>query len=231
MKESIRTDSNACKEIVLVFAAFFLPGILFGAPIADARAFEQLSHHLLVLTVALPQIGLILYLLTLQPWLHPARYGVVSFRPADLLRALGLLLLLLLVPLVLTGVLLLLPDVQRLLENGFRWRFGRWEYAPLVILTSIVVGYREELFFRGYLIGRLEDAGVGRGAAVMGGSVLFGLGHLYQGLPGFIVATLTGLILSVAFLRRRSVHGIALAHGLYNSAVLFVSAMVAQIPA
>ncbi len=205
--------------------------MLFGAPVADARAFEQLPHHLLVLITALPQIGLILYILSLQPWLYPARYGLIAFRPTELLRALGLFLLLLLVPLALTGLLLLLPDAHQLLQNGFRWRFSRWEFAPLVVVTSIVVGYREELFFRAYLIGRLEDAGVGRGAAAVGGSILFGLGHLYQGVPGFVVASLTGLILAIAFLRRRSVHGIALAHGLYNSVVLFAGSLVAQLPA
>jgi membrane protease YdiL (CAAX protease family) len=56
-----------------------------------------------------------------------------------------------------------------------------------------------------------------------GSSLLFSVGHLYQGWAGFITAFVIGATLGVVFAWRRSLHGIAVAHGLYNAMVLFVA--------
>ncbi|TVQ41254.1 MAG: CPBP family intramembrane metalloprotease [Spirochaetaceae bacterium] len=230
MNHSIRNRSNVCKEILLVFTAFFLPGILFGGPGADPLAFERLEHHITVLVVALPQIGLIIYLLQLQPELALERYGIAPIRARDPLWAAATTLLLLLVLLLIAIPLSFLPGAQRALAEGFRWQFRRWEYVPLVLLTSVAVGYREELFFRGYLIGRLEDAGLSQTAALGLSTILFGLGHLYQGATGALATATIGLVLGIVFLRRRNLHVVALAHALYNTLVLTVGTVLRDLP-
>ena len=229
MNESIRNRAEVCKEILLLFTAFFLPGMLFGG--ADPHAFEQLEHHAMVMIVALPQIGLIVYLLQLQPQLNPAHYGIAPINPRDLLRAPAVALLLLLVLALIAVPLSFLPGAHRALSEGFRWQFGRWQFIPLVVLTSILVGYREELFFRGYLIGRLEDIGLSRAAALGGSCVLFGLGHIYQGASGVLITMAIGAVLGIVFVRRRNLHVVALAHGLYNVIVLTAGPLLRELPA
>ncbi len=226
MSHSIRNQSNICKEILLLFTAFFLPGMLFGGPGADPLAFEQLEHHLLVLLVALPQIGLIVYLVRLQPQLEPARYGIAPIRAHDPLWALAATVLLLLLLALIAVPLSFLPGSEQALSEGFRWQFRRWEYLPLVVLTSIAVGYREELFFRGYLIGRLQDAGLPQSAALGASTVLFGLGHVYQGVSGILVTSVVGGVLGVLFIRSRNLHLVALTHALYNVFVLTVGSLL-----
>jgi membrane protease YdiL (CAAX protease family) len=54
-------------------------------------------------------------------------------------------------------------------------------------------------------------------------SILFGLGHVYEGVFGFLATTALGFYFGFAFLKRRNIHEIAIAHGLYNFLVLLAS--------
>jgi membrane protease YdiL (CAAX protease family) len=45
---------------------------------------------------------------------------------------------------------------------------------------------------------------------------LFSICHIYEGPWGFLNAALSGVVLAYAFLRFRSLHGVAIAHALYN---------------
>jgi hypothetical protein len=107
--------------------------------------------------------------------------------------------------------------------SGSRWTLTHPAIIPFLILSSIAVGYREEIFFRAYLITRLEQLGIPQ-AAVIGTTVLlFSLGHLYEGVSGVLVAVVSGTFLALVYHRNRNVHQIALAHGLYNFGVLLLS--------
>jgi membrane protease YdiL (CAAX protease family) len=121
-------------------------------------------------------------------------------------------------------LLRLIPGADRqFLSGGFRYRLGDWRLAPLALLFGLVIGYREELFFRGYLLTRLAEAGVPAALAVAGSTLLFAMGHLYQGPAGFVTALALGAYFGALFTRRRNLHRLALAHGFYNAAVLVAS--------
>jgi membrane protease YdiL (CAAX protease family) len=89
----------------------------------------------------------------------------------------------------------------------------------VVLVSCAVTGYLEEGFFRAYIITRLGDIGVEGLRAVVVSVVLFSLCHLYEGPWGVVNAALAGSALSVAFIRGRSLHGPAWAHGAYNAFV------------
>jgi membrane protease YdiL (CAAX protease family) len=153
-----------------------------------------------------------------------ARYGLVRWSPRDLLDGVlvfaGAAMVLVLAGLVMS----LLPDgSRRFLDEGFRFRLGDWRLAPLALVFGVAIGYREELFFRGYLLVRFSELGVPAAAAVAASSILFALGHLYQGPAGFLTALALGGYFGVLFTRKRNLHRLALAHGLYNTAVLIAS--------
>ena len=94
---------------------------------------------------------------------------------------------------------------------------------PAVVLTGFVTGYREELFFRSYLITRLRSTGVGSAPAVAASVFLFSIGHIYQGLMGFFVTMLLGLFFSLLYLYTGKLHPAAIGHAGYNILALYVS--------
>ncbi len=220
MMQSIRNRSLYCKEILLVFCAFFLPGILLGQAAPDPSAFERISWHASVLIAGLPQIGLLIFILRLHPEYDPVPFGLRPPRLSDLPAALAVLAAVIATLLGAALVLALIPGAAHAAATDFRWTFARPALVPLVLVTSIITGYREELFFRSYLLTRLEQIDASRPAAVAVSTLLFASGHLYQGWSGFAVAALLGVLFAVVFLRARNLHAIALGHALYNAVAL-----------
>jgi hypothetical protein len=94
-------------------------------------------------------------------------------------------------------------------------------YPPLLI-TCLTIGYYEELFFRAYLLGEFARGRANMIPVVTASSLLFAAGHGYQGITGFAGTFLIGLFLSYRFLRHRSLHEVAIGHGLYNCAAVLL---------
>jgi membrane protease YdiL (CAAX protease family) len=94
--------------------------------------------------------------------------------------------------------------------------------AAVMILSCLSAAYLEETYFRFYLFRRLSERGLVKAALVS--SLLFTLCHLYEGLFGSLNAFLAGLLLFFIFVRSRSLHGIAWAHGCYNIFVYIMTA-------
>jgi membrane protease YdiL (CAAX protease family) len=88
--------------------------------------------------------------------------------------------------------------------------------VAVMILSCLSTGYLEETYFRFYLFKRLTAAGAGPMKAALVSSLLFALCHLYEGPLGALNAFMAGLLLFYIFVRRRSLHGVAWAHGGYN---------------
>lgn len=71
-------------------------------------------------------------------------------------------------------------------------------------LLVVVVAFSEELIFRGYLIDRFRGSGLGTTGAVILSTVVFALGHGYEGTAGVATVGVMGLIFAVVYLWRRS---------------------------
>jgi membrane protease YdiL (CAAX protease family) len=99
----------------------------------------------------------------------------------------------------------------------------------LAALSSLTAGCLEEGYFRVYLIGRLNKAGIGLKKAAAIAVFLFSFCHWYEGPWGVANAAAAGIVLSFLFIRFRSFYGIALAHGLYNIGVYIFSALTQKI--
>ena len=91
-------------------------------------------------------------------------------------------------------------------------------YAGWIVLvfSCLCTGYLEESFFRYYLITKYESTFPQTAARVIISTFMFSLCHVYEGPGGFINAILAGILLSALFIRYKSLHGIAWAHGAYN---------------
>lgn len=104
---------------------------------------------------------------------------------------------------------------------------------PLAALfpSAVMAGVYEEVFVRGLLQSRVaklfagaKPQGMGlRLLAVLIASVLFGLGHLYQGPVGVMQTTVVGLILGVSAVVWRSIWPAVVAHVVIDTVGLLVS--------
>jgi uncharacterized protein len=203
-------------EPILIFSALFLPGYLGQGGDVDGSLFNSVRYDLIYIVHGTAQFALILYIMLNRPGRDPSIFRMRRPEPADLPAALTAFLLIwvAVIPVMLIG---------GLMEQSARpvtWSLDSVAILPLVLVVCLVTGYVEELFFRAYLLTVLETSGVPAVSAVAASSLLFAAGHLYQDIPGFIATGLIGVILSLHYLRKRSLHAVAWAHGLYNFANL-----------
>jgi membrane protease YdiL (CAAX protease family) len=220
--------------MVLLFLLLYLPGYLWPQQEFIENSENLRLYMLQFLMIGLPQILLLLYILTLRvresaprtenPY---AEFGILRPRAVDLLYSLivfaGVFVLLILLGIV----LMLLPSEGRsLFSTGFRWKLENPRLIPLVLLFCLITGYREELFFRSYLLTRFRQLHLPAFIGIGLSTLLFSAGHLYQGVAGLAVALIQGLYFSILFVRFKNIHPLAVAHGLYNATVLIVTLFV-----
>jgi membrane protease YdiL (CAAX protease family) len=98
----------------------------------------------------------------------------------------------------------------------------------ILTLSCFSSAYLEESFFRFYLLTRKEDLNLNAASAVAISVILFSVCHIYEGPWGFLNSVISAVILAFLFLRYRSLHGVAIAHGLYNIAVYIINAQLMQ---
>jgi membrane protease YdiL (CAAX protease family) len=95
-------------------------------------------------------------------------------------------------------------------------------YLLLLGLSIVSAGFAEEMFFRGYLISRIQAIfGSSLWATVLSiflPALLFGYVHIYyQGLQGFVNAGVIGVIFGTLFLKfKRNLWPLILAHAFIN---------------
>ena len=86
-------------------------------------------------------------------------------------------------------------------------------------LLDQVRTFVEEQLYRGYVLTRLTER-LSLPLAVTPMLLLFGLLHFGLGRTGMLVATMTGLTLTLLFLWRRALVSVVIAHALINALVL-----------
>jgi len=95
----------------------------------------------------------------------------------------------------------------------------------VMIISCLTSGYLEESYFRYYLLTRLENVVPWEVLRIVFSTALFSICHFYEGPWGILNAVLAGVLLSVLFIRYRSLHGVAWAHGAYNIFVYVMGAV------
>ncbi len=208
-------------EIIILFAAFFLPGYIMQYQGVPAHAFDYPLYHVNLLLTGIPQIALIVYILVLRDPGNIRRFGILPLRITDITFALLLSAGIFAFLLVLSAIISILPEnLKLILSSRLVWEFTKPSLLGPAFLSCLVTGYKEELFFRSYLITRLSDSGVKQWQAWVGTSLLFSIGHLYQGIGAIVVSFILGLYFAFWFSKKKSLHIPALSHGLYNFVVL-----------
>lgn len=94
----------------------------------------------------------------------------------------------------------------------------------LMAVSSVGIGYSEELFFRFFAVTSLERAGLSPALAVFGSALVFGVSHGSQGFVGMTAAALLALLFSFFRARGKGLHALALGHALYDFVILLAVA-------
>lgn len=107
-----------------------------------------------------------------------------------------------------------------------------YKFLMITLVSFVVAGLREELWRTFTLAGlyRIFPQGWSQttkdGVGLAFSSVLFGLGHIYQGVTGVMLTTLLGVALGAIILRHRSIWPAVMAHGCFNAVSFLALAMV-----
>ncbi len=91
------------------------------------------------------------------------------------------------------------------------------------VVLSITAGIVEETVFRGYLITRIRQFGRLKHwiIPIVVSSLVFGAGHAYQGIGGFIIISIYGAMYAVLFIRTGSLWPCIIAHFFQDFSALF----------
>jgi len=210
------------EALILYFVLFFPGAYGFSLPAGEIIPFSALRELSRTLTYTVPSLALLWYLITdkkgfsslnlnrIKPG-KPEVYSLAAGLPGLIIISLfaSLLDYFLSQPLGLSAP----PKVE-----------GPSTVPGFIVLvfSCLGTGYLEESYFRYYLLTKLETAVPAIPFRIAVSTLLFSLCHLYEGPWGVANALLAGVFLSILFIRYRSIHGIAWAHGAYN---LFVYVM------
>jgi len=93
-------------------------------------------------------------------------------------------------------------------------------------ISCLLAAYLEESFFRFYLLSRRNELRLTAVYALVFSVALFSICHIYEGPWGFLNAVLSSTLLCFMFLRYKSLHGISIAHAMYNIAVYVINSMM-----
>ncbi|MEA1911613.1 MAG: type II CAAX endopeptidase family protein [Spirochaetota bacterium] len=214
------------KEPIILFMIFFLPGFLSQSQVIDGTVFNSAWFNMIYLITVIPQILLVLYLIEKKSPAKIDLYGIVKFNYKDMLYSLlyfaGIMIIV-----FGTGIIAFLISSLGFgtVQEMPLWQFDNKSLIPLIFLTCMATGYSEELFFRSYLLSEFHLPGKEK-YIIAGTSFLFALGHIYQGFAGFLGTFAIGIFLASIFIKKRRLHSIAIAHGLYNFTVLMISGTI-----
>ncbi|MFH2035707.1 MAG: type II CAAX endopeptidase family protein [Candidatus Zixiibacteriota bacterium] len=91
------------------------------------------------------------------------------------------------------------------------------------VILSLTAGVCEETAFRGYLITRLQIFGNTANWLIPSiiASIVFGMGHAYQGLGGFVLLTIYGGLFALLYWRTKSLWPPIIAHFFQDFSALF----------
>jgi membrane protease YdiL (CAAX protease family) len=150
-------------------------------------------------------LALVLYFV----WRNGEPYGRIGWRRSDLPGEAVVGVALVIPFIVFQGVLAVVLNALGLLGRRapaapFTLPAGGAEFAMGVVLVA-VIAVAEETIFRGYLLLRLRSLTGSVPVAVVLSSVIFGLGHGYQGVGGTVAVGAIGVLLAVIYLWRGSI--------------------------
>jgi len=209
-------------EALILYIVLFFSGtagsIINGAQKADFSITAQITG---ILLYTIPSLALIWYMILkarrIEDWIiRPGRKDLIS----------GLITLpcLLIISIAISFVSSYIGGSQARVSLNSPSTAPGW---IVLCVSCVCAAYLEESYFRYYLLTRNDELNLNASSALVFSTVLFSICHIYEGPWGFLNAVLSGVFLCYIFLRYNSLHGTAIAHGLYNIFVYVANTIMA----
>lgn len=106
--------------------------------------------------------------------------------------------------------------------------FNNSSYVIIFLFIGVFKGGFSEELWRIFILTRFEKTFGKSGLifALILSSIIFGIGHLYQGLSGMISISLIGFLYALVYLRKRSALEAVLAHATENTVSIIIGYIV-----
>ncbi|MEW6052055.1 MAG: type II CAAX endopeptidase family protein [Candidatus Zixiibacteriota bacterium] len=211
----------------LVFLLLLYPGVSFLGAGGDPRELLRnltpgVLMVLLVTTVVFQWVIFLLnYVSIFREGTGLTGIGLGRLRLVDLLWAVAFLLA---ANLILSGLAWGLGQVGLPMPGEVGMLIPKDAAGKVVwVVVALTAGFCEEVAFRGYLMTRLRLLGRFKNWLVptILSAVAFGACHAYQGIPGFIVITVYGVMFSLLFIHTGRLWPCIIAHFLQDFGALF----------
>jgi len=205
---------NAIIELLILYAVLFFRisySAVQPAELAGPAEFSVIAEISRIIAYTIPSLALVWYLMlktkSLKEW------GVSFPGKKDILPGV----------LSLSALFLISFSISFVSRHYFGVQSGMKIISPgsffpwtVLVFSCIFSAYLEESFFRFYLLSKRTEMKLSPHMAVIISTLLFSFCHVYEGPWGFLNAVLSGVILAIIFLRFKSLHGISIAHAMYN---------------
>ena len=211
----------------LVFLLLLYPGVSFLGAGGDPR---ELLRNLTpaVLMVLLVTTVVFQWVIFLLNYVSIFREGTglegIGLRRLQLVDLLWAVAFLLAANLVLSGLAWGLGQIGLPMPGEVGMLIPKDAAGKLVwVVVAGTAGFCEEVAFRGYLMTRLRLLGRFKSWLIPTAlsAIAFGACHAYQGIPGFIVITVYGVMFSLLFIRTGRLWPLIIAHFLQDFGALF----------
>jgi len=209
-------------EALILYILLFFPGsaFIYANKEAVVTDFSVTAELVNIFAYLIPSLALIWYLIykarKIELWaVKPGKKDIISFfitLPCLLITGLAV---------TFTGVYVGGYSSQITIKSpstAIGW--------VILFITCFAAAYLEESYFRYYLLTKREELNLNARSALTLSVVMFSVCHIYEGPWGFMNALISGTILGFIFLRYTSLHGIAIAHALYNISIYVMNALV-----
>ena len=211
---------------IVLFLVIFLPGYLYQSSESAARSLSNPSFLLQNIVIGVPHILLLLYMTLSSRSSSSADYGLTGLRLRSAPQIIA----------ILAGIALISSPVAIIgrvwggNSQGFvgtiQLNIGKTSNLFLLSLMCLVTGYREELFFRSYFFVEVVALGQKEYVAIAVSTLLFSIGHLYEGIASFLGTAAAGIFLGWCFVKTRNIHVLAISHAMYNFGIIVLTYLV-----
>lgn len=204
------------EALLLYIILFFSGSALSAVNAAEIEGFSAQTELAKIFLYSIPSIALIWYLL-----FRGKQAKTWNIKPCkkDLFSCLISLPCLLITGFAIAFISSCFGETAIQLKLYSPFTAGEW---VILSFSCICTAYLEESFFRFYLISRKDELKLNAVSVVTVSAALFSICHVYEGSWGILNSFLSAVILALIFLRFKALHGIAIAHGLYNIAVYVI---------
>jgi len=207
-------------EAIILYILLFFSGsaaIITGAG-ADASGFSVKNELVKILLYGIPALALIWHLI-IKSW--KIEYFIIKPGKKDLISCLITFPCLLIIGFAVRAASSIIGGAStqtvQLPSTAIEW--------TIVCFSCVLFAYLEESYFRFYLLAKRDELHLGPLSSLIFSAALFSICHIYEGPWGFLNAVFSGAFLCFIFLRYNSLHGIAIAHALYNISIFILSSV------